>query len=218
MLLENAMKRLITAAAAAATLLLAGCATTIRSDVTTFHQWPAQLSNKTYSIDAPAPQDDTLEVRAYLDLVRGQLAKLGFQEAGADAALKVKMRFRTTDVPVRVVQAVDPFYNPYLSARFGYFGPHRRHWASSYYGGFYDPFWGGPAGYQVVERHMYQRDVQVAIRSAVDGKPLFDVTVHNNSSQPSTPKLMPALVQSAFEGFPGPNGVARRIELKEQNG
>lgn len=212
------MKRLILSAAAAATLLLTGCATTIRSDVTTFHQWPAQLTSKTYSIDAPAPEDDTLEVRAYLDLVRGQLARLGFTEAGADAAMKVKMRFRTTDVPVRVVQAVDPFFNPYASARFGYFSPYRHHWRSAYYGGFYDPFWGGPAGYQVVERHTYQRDVQVAIRSAVDGKPLFDVTVHNNSSQPSTPALMPALVQSAFEGFPGPNGVARRIELKQQNG
>jgi len=207
------MKRLITAVAAACTLALAGCATTIRSDVTTFHQWPANLTSKTYSIDAPDPADDTLEVRSYLDLVRGQLARLGFTEAGADAALKVKMRFRTTDVPVRVVQAVDPFWGP--SSRYGYWGsPYRR----SAFRGFYDPFWAGPAGYQVVERHVYQRDVQVAIRSAVDGKPLFDVTVHNNSSSASTPALMPALVQSAFEGFPGPNGGARRIELKEQNG
>jgi Domain of unknown function (DUF4136) len=210
------MKRLAITALAAGSLLLAGCATTVSSDVTTFHQWPAQLSSKTYSIDAPAPQDDTLDVRRYLDLVRAQMARLGFQEAGADAALKVKMRFRTTDVPVNVVQAVDPFF--YSSARYGW-GPYRRGWRGGYYGGgFYDPFWGGPGGYQVVERHVYQRDVQVAIRSAVDGKPLFDVTVHNNSSQPSTPALMPALVQSAFEGFPGPNGGARRVELKLQNG
>lgn len=205
------MKRFIIASAAACSLLLAGCATTIRSDVTTFHQWPAQLSSKTYSIDAP--EDDTLEVRSYLDLVRSQLAQLGFQEAGSDAALKVKMRFRTIDVPVNVVQAVDPFYG--VSSRYGW-GPYRRHFASAYYGGF-DPFWGGPAGYQVVARHVYQRDVQVAIRSAVDGKPLFDVTVHNNSGEASTPALMPALIQSAFAGFPGPNGGARRIELKETN-
>lgn len=214
--LENNMKRLVLAAVASCTLLLTGCATTVSSDVTTFHQWPAELTSKTYSIDAPAPQDDTLETRQYLDLVRGQLARLGFQEGGADAALKVRMRFRTTDVPVQVVQAIDPFFYP--SARFGYWSPYRRHWGGGYYGGFYDPFWGGRAGYQVVERHVYQRDVQVAIRSARDGKPLFDVTVHNNSSQASTPALMPALVQSAFEGFPGPNGGARRVELKLQNG
>ncbi len=211
--MENVMKRLITAAAAVCTLLLTGCATTIRSDVTTFHQWPAQQTSKTYSIDAPAPDDDTLEVRSYLDLVRGQLTRLGFQEAGADAALKVKMRFRTIDVPVRVVQAVDPFFGS--SARYGW-SPYRRHFGAAYYGGFYDPFWGGPAGYQVVERHSYQRDVQVAIRAAADGKPLFDVTVHNTSNESSTPAIMPALVQSAFEGFPGPNGAARVIVLKEQ--
>lgn len=210
------MKRLITTAAAACTLLLAGCATTIRSDVTTFHQWPAQLSSKTYSIDAPAPEDDTLEVRSYLDLVRGQMTRLGFTEAGADAALKVKMRFRTTDVPVRVIQAADPFWG--TSSRYGYYRSPFRRGFGGYYGSFYDPFWGGPGGYEVVERHTYQRDVQVAIRSAVDGKPLFDVTVHNNSSRASTPALMPALVQSAFEGFPGPNGGARRIELQEKNG
>ncbi len=36
------MKRFITIALGTAfALLLGGCATTIRSDVTTFHQWPA---------------------------------------------------------------------------------------------------------------------------------------------------------------------------------
>jgi hypothetical protein len=34
----------------------------------------------------------------------------------------------------------------------------------------------------------------------------------------STPVVMPALVQSAFEGFPGPNGGSRVVELKQQNG
>jgi hypothetical protein len=34
----------------------------------------------------------------------------------------------------------------------------------------------------------------------------------------STPMMMPALVQSAFEGFPGPNGGARVVELRQQNG
>jgi hypothetical protein len=42
--------------------------------------------------------------------------------------------------------------------------------------------------------------------------------VRNVSRELSTPKVMPALVQSAFEGFPGPNGVARTIELQEKRG
>jgi hypothetical protein len=209
------MKRIAMTVLAALTLLLGGCATTIRSNVTTFHEWPQQLPDKSYAFEAPAPQDDTLELRSYQNLVRAQLGRLGFREASGAPALKVSMRFMTTDVPVRVVQAVDPFFYP--APRFGLASRfYRRGWGSSFYSPFYDPFGGFPQ-YEVVERHVYQREVQVAIKSANDGRRLFDVTVRNQSSEASTPALMPALVQSAFEGFPGPNGGARRIELK-QNG
>jgi DUF1365 family protein len=70
--------------------------------------------------------------------------------------------------------------------------------------------------YDVQEEHRYHRQLQVAISSATDNKHLFDVTVRNVSKNMSTPAVMPALVQSAFEGFPGPNGGARVIELKQE--
>lgn len=212
------MNRTVLTVTAALALLLGGCATTIRSDVTTFHQWPAQLQDKSYVFDAPPPRDDTLELRSYQNLVRAQLGKLGFQETTGTPALKVSMRFSTTDVPLRVLEPIDPLLYP--SARFAYMGPYHRRgfWRGGLYSPFYDPFWGGLPPYQVVEEHVYQREVQVAIRSASDNRRLFDVTVHNNSAESSTPALMPALVQSAFEGFPGPNGGARRIELKQKNG
>ena len=109
------MKRLMIAAGAAFAMLLTGCATTIRSDVTTFHQWPAQIEDKSYVFEAPKVEDDTLEYRAYQDLVRGQLARLGFRDAAASGkpALTVSMRFTTTDVPVRVVEPISPFYHPF---------------------------------------------------------------------------------------------------------
>jgi hypothetical protein len=209
------MKHTVLTAIAALALLLGGCASTIRSDVTTFHQWPAQLQDKTYAFEAPPPQDDTLELRSYQNLVRAELGKLGFQESASAPALKVSMRFTTADVPIRVIEAVDPFFYP--SARFSYMAPYHRRafWGAGWYSPFYDPFWGGMPEYRVSTRHNYQREVQVAIKSASDNRRLFDVTVHNNSSERSTPAMMPALVQSAFAGFPGPNGVARRIELKK---
>ena len=215
------MKRLMTAAVAASALLLAGCATTIRSDVTTFHQWPAQIEDKSYVFEAPPMHDDTLEWRAYQDLVRGQLARLGFRDAvEGKPALTVSMRFTTTDVPVRVFEPmVSPFYHPMVhplrySYRGRYRGFHNPYWGG-WYSPFHDPFW-NPA-YQVSVEHQYRRELQVGIKAASDGKRLFDVTVHNMSRQMSTPALMPALVQSAFEGFPGPSGVARRVELKKQD-
>jgi hypothetical protein len=210
------MKRLMMTCAAALTLLLGGCATVVHSDVTTFHQWPAQMQDKSYAFEAPAPQDDTLELRAYQNLVRNQLTNLGFREAPDAPALKVSMRFMTTDIPVQVIEQAFPDFYPY-GGRFGYYGPRR---FGGYYGG---PFFGNPyfGGYgmpmfDVVEEHRYQRQLQIRIASNA-GQPLFDVTVRNTSRAVSTPALMPALVQSAFEGFPGPNGAVRRIDLK-QNG
>lgn len=208
------MKRLMITGAAALTLLLGGCATVVRSDVTTFNQWPAQMQDKSYAFEAPAPQDDTLEMRSYQNLVRNQLTRLGFQEATGTPALKVSMRFMTTDIPVQVIEPALTGFYPY-GGRFGFYGPGR---LGGYYGGpfFGNPYFGGygmPA-YDVYEEHRYQRQLQIKIASS-SGQPLFDATVRNTSRNMSTPALMPALVQSAFEGFPGPNGAVRRIDLKQ---
>ncbi|XYJ11375.1 DUF4136 domain-containing protein [Telluria sp. B2] len=222
------MKRLIMMTAAAAmALLLGGCATTIRSDVTTFHQWPAQIADKSYVFEAPPAMDNTLEYQSYQNLVRGQLAQLGFHESpAAPAALKVAMRFTTTEVPVRVVEpaismyAGYPFYPGYPYYRHGpRFGPRfgvRGRWAGWHHP-FYDPFWNPFPAYEVSIQNQYRRELQVSIKDASD-KRLFDVTVHNMSRELSTPAVMPALVQSAFAGFPGPSGGVRRIELQQKNG
>jgi hypothetical protein len=211
------MKRTMIIAVASMSLLLGGCAATIRSNVTTFNQWPAQLADKSYAFETPPPQDNTLEWQSYQNLVRGQMARLGFHEAQQSPALKVSLRFTTVDVPTQVVYpSMAPTY-PY-SPRFGYLGWRRRFWGGGFYNRFYDPFWGPVPAYEVEEEHRYHRQVQIAITSALDDKRLFDVTVRNVSRQMSTPAVMPALVQSAFEGFPGPNGGSRVIELKQQNG
>lgn len=206
------MKRFTRIAAVAVALLLGGCATTIRSDVTTFQQWPATITDKSYAFEAPPPQDDTLEYHSYQDLVRAELKALGFTEAPGKPALTVSMRFATVEQPIRVIEVTDPYFlSPwgYPYGRPGYWGPFRRN-------PFYDPFW--PRGARVSSdelENVYQRHLQVAIKDA-SGKRLFDVTVQNLSKQPSTPALMPALVHSAFIGFPGPNGVARKVELKQE--
>lgn len=210
------MKRLITVAAGTAlALLLGGCATTYRSDVTTFHQWPAQMEDKSFVFEVPPPQDDTLEWRSYQELVRGELARLGFRDAnGTKPALTVAMRFTTTDIPVRVLEPMmSPFYHPMPRFGYGYRGFHRRYWGG-WYSPFYDPFWGPYPSYQVSVEHQYRRELQVSIKQASDARRLFDVTVHNTSRELSTPEVMPALVKSAFTGFPGQSGTARRVEVK----
>lgn len=211
------MKRSIAVTLALSALLLGGCASTIRSDVTTFHQWPAQIQDKSYVFEAPPSFDNTLEYQSYQNLVRGQLAQLGFREANMGApALKVAMRFTTTEVPVRVVQPVSPLFDDFGYYRVGpRFGPRGRF--ARWHHPFYDPFWSPFPAYQVSIEHQYRRELQVSIKDRTE-KRLFDVTVHNMSGNLSTPEVMPALVQSAFAGFPGPSGTVRRVELQRKNG
>ncbi len=199
--------------------LLTGCATTIRSDVTAFHQWPAQLQDSSYAFLAPAPPEDTLEYRSYLNLVRGELGKLGLREAAdpAQATLRVSMQFSTIDRPERVIESSDPFFTGrgFWPGRFGYgyghpWGYGRFGYARPY---FYDPFFYGPLDLRETIRHNYERELRVVINGS-DGKKLYDVTVHNTSAKAATPVVMPALVASAFAGFPGQSGVPHRVDLK----
>ena len=199
----------------ALTVLLTGCATTIRSDVTAFHDWPAQQNDKSYVFVAPPAEEDTLEYRSYQNLVRAELAKHGFGEAsGPDSAkLRISMRFGTMDVPERVLQATDPFwYGPgYWPGRYGY-----RYGAWPGYGRFgYSPFWGGPMEVEETVRHKFERELRVTINDRT-GKKLYDVTVQSTSNKRATSQVMPAMVASAFADFPGQSGVPRKVEVKVQ--
>lgn len=199
--------------ATAAILLLSGCATTIHSDVTAFNAWPADLQDKTYAFEAPQGADDTLEYRNYQVLVSNELGKLGFHQAAGNQQPKllVGMKFSTIDHPVRVLEADDPFMGPYWGRGFGRYGWGYSRWGYRPY--FYDPFrYYGPMMVEERITHEYQRQLRVTINT-LDGRKLYDVTVQNTSRVQATPHVMPALVQSAFVGFPGVNGVPRKVDL-----
>ena len=196
--------------ATAAVMLLTGCATTIHSNVTAFNAWPADIQNKAYAFEAPQGADDTLEYRNYQVLVSNELSKLGFHQVseGQQPKLLVSMKFFTIDQPVRVLEADDPFWGGPYWGPYGRWGYSR--WAYRPY--FYDPYRFGPVRVEESIKHQYQRELRVTINST-SGQKLYDVTVQNTSTVQATPHVMPALVQSAFTGFPGQSGVPRRIDI-----
>ncbi len=199
----------------AAMLLLSGCASTmIRSDVTAFHEWPAQLPGKSFVFERTRAQDNNLEYSSYENLVRAELLRLGFTETAINAkpALKVTLAYQVTDRDVRLVQPIVVHPGGWGP---GYYGPR---WPGyRYYDPFfYDPFWYAPpvVSYQESNYRLYKRQLQVAIARTADAKKLFDVTVVSEGQHPSLAAVMPYMVKSAFSEFPGPSGVPRRVELE----
>jgi hypothetical protein len=207
------MKRWLILLLMASGMLLAGCASqqVVKSDVTTFHEWPDTLPDKTYVFERTKEQDNNLEYRSYENMVRAELNRLGFKEAATNQApaLKVMVDYA---ISVRDVREIYP-----VMVSPGWPGPYWRgpYWRG-FYGPYYDPFWYGPpiveqreSNYQVFTRRLHMVIAQIA-----NGKKLYDTTVVSEGSNGLLPAIMPYLVRSAFADFPGKNGVPHRVELK----
>ncbi len=216
------IKRYLGLGIVASCLLLSGCASVIRSNVTAFNEWPADLTDKSYTFATTAEQNNDLEYRNYATLIAAELQHLGFTQvaSGAPAQLKVAFDYGISSREVRVVEPVVvdpgwpgyPFYGPYWGA-----GPYGR-----YYGRVYDPLWYGgmygPAPGVIVPREsnyeMFTRHLHIDIAHAGNGKKLYEVNVNSEGRIGVLATVMPYLVRSAFTDFPGQSGLSHVVELK----
>ncbi|HZW21252.1 DUF4136 domain-containing protein [Noviherbaspirillum sp.] len=209
------MRALLSACILAVSTLVAGCGTIIRSDVTSFHEWPDTLPDKSYVFERTKEQNDSLEYRNYENLVRNELNRLGFSEApsGTRPALKAALSYSINGRDVREVYpvVVHPYPYWYGPAWRGHYWPHH-----PFYSPFYDPFWYGPpiVEQRVSQYQLFNRQLRVSLARMADNKKLFETTVVSEGTNPSLATVMPYMVRSAFAEFPGQNGVPRRIELK----
>ena len=199
-------------------LLLTGCASTIRSEVTAFHQWPTTVPAPSFVFERTDTQTQSLEYRSYEALVRGALQQQGLHEAGANekAALQVTLDAGISGRDVRIVETVlvDSWYGtPWMGPRA--FGPYWGGWPGVAYP-FYSPMWPSmPVAREQERRYtVFHRQLTIKIKAAADGQPLYDVTVRSEGKEGNLAKVMPYLVQSAFADFPGKSGVPRVVELK----
>lgn len=206
--MKNTMLMLL----AAASMLLAGCATPrIQSNVTVFEDWPAQSRGQSFVFERSGAQENDLEYRSYEKLVRDELLRLGFVDANppSSAQIKAMLSYGMSARDVRVVQpvVVDPYWypSPFFYPRWhGYYRP------------FPDPFWYGSGYTQYRESNyeLFRRYLKVTLANAADGKKLYDVTVTSEGTNGALPVVMPYLIRSAFMEFPAKNGETRRIELE----
>jgi hypothetical protein len=194
-------------------VLLAGCATTIRSEVTAFHEWPANLPDKSFVFERTKEQENNLEYRNYENLVREELLRLGFVGPAdpRSAKLKVTISYSIHVRDVRVVRPVvaDPWEDP------PFFGP-RWDYGYDYDSPLYNPLWYGPP---LVEQRefryqLFTRQLRIVIAQAADSKRLYDVTVVSEGTNGALAVVMPYMIRSAFADFPGPSGVPHEVDLK----
>lgn len=189
-------------------ILLSACATgpgMVRTEVTSFNEWPASIE-RTYVFASPVGMADSLEQRAYEDLVAEELARQGFTRVQDPAAarLAVTVRARLSE---QTRQAVEPiFFDPFWRGR----------WDTMWYP---PGMYGGFGGYREYPVTVFQRalTMEISDRRATGpagiGRRIYEGTVLSAGSSNSLAAVVPYLVRALFSDFPGRSGQTRVIEV-----
>jgi len=198
---------------ALAALWLAGCASTVTTEVTAFRDagWTNDAP-RTYAFDHAPQQDAQLDRQTYELWLSQALSAIGFEQtAPRQARYLVTMDYDAAPGFVRVAETVypDPWYGPWGP----YWGP---------YGGYrpWGPYGWGP-GYwppQTVVRDVPVTfsNLRVFFKDAASGKRVYQVTARNTTEGGNLTAVMPYMIRSAFTDFPGESGRPRRITLEVQ--
>jgi hypothetical protein len=194
-------RRLLAGLAAAAALLLSGCAALqqVTSEVSSFGEWPADRKPATYAFErlpsqaASAKEADELEAAA-----RPALEKAGFVQAapGAEPDVLVQVATRTSRADRQ------PWDDPiWWRGGFGYW----RH------GPWIAPRWGVSLRHDLTR---YEREVALLIRDRKSGKPLFEARASNEGGSAAGSETTGAMFQAALADFPKLGINPRRVTIQ----
>lgn len=204
----------------AAALLLAGCATPFRAQVSRFQVLPPP-AGETFVIEpADARNAGSIEFRTYALPVQQALERQGYRLAPdrASAQLIVRMDFGVGPPRERIDTRPGAVGWGWGGGAWGWGGGP---WGWGGWGrwGWADPWWGwGGWGPEVYSYTVFPSFVELTIARAADGVRLFEGRAQATSRNGNLPFLVPRLVEALFTGFPGNSGETVNVRVPESRG
>lgn len=187
-------------------LLLGGCASTVTTQVTAFHDENVFDGQRTFAFEHTKARDNNLEQKTYEGWLRDRLDTEGFSERSArDAHYLIGMNYGVRQQFVRVSQPVyDPMFGPAVP-----WGPWYRPW------GFYDPWYWGPPMYVQTSVPVAVKWLDLRFLERSSGKEVYRVSSQTTDGG-SLASAMPYLINAAFSQLPLPSGRTMTVEEKVQ--
>ncbi|MCJ9429918.1 DUF4136 domain-containing protein [Kordiimonas marina] len=186
----------------AALTMLSACASTFRSDVTTFISEPVPTAGKVAVIPMDEKKRDSLEYRDYAAIIGSKLATLGYTQAGNDKPdLIVGFDVLINDGREKIET------RPTAHASF--------YWTSGWYWGRFwgpypaDPFWHDT---DLVARTVYNVMLKMEVRKP-NGDLIYEGRAESEVRSRVLPELVPKLAEALFKDFPGENGKTKRVVI-----
>ncbi|WP_101048068.1 DUF4136 domain-containing protein [Macromonas nakdongensis] len=193
--------------------LLVGCAT-VETKVSAFHELEQSLSGVTYTLIPTKEQEGSLEFQSYAKLVMAELDKRGMIEAPLNQAkLAIFMSYGIDDGK-QVISSYPIFgqtgsSSSYTTGRITSYGNTASYSGTTYKTPTYGVVGSGTSTSTIFSRYLHIDIIDVIksgngkIHKVYEGK-----AVSSGSSDQLAP-VMPAIVRSVFEDFPGKSGAFR---------
>ncbi|PCI34568.1 MAG: lipoprotein transmembrane [Alphaproteobacteria bacterium] len=203
---------------AAVAVLLTGCYSTFKSNVSRFHELPAPKGETVMIVPLDPAKNTSLEFVSYANIVGNYLAQQGYVAAGTGTAdLVVELDYSVDDGKV-MTRSYGFGYGYGYGYGSHYFGHHRYFGHFGYFGHYYSPFYssfyGSPFDRDVRSYVNYTRKMTMVIRPNKEGaKNLFEGTVESTGRSNNLSKLMPHMTQALFTNFPGQSGVTDKVVI-----
>jgi len=194
---------------------LSACAQSLNATVSRYQAMPAPQGQSFAVVPGRGmAAEGGLEFQRYAAVVGQQLAARGYTPAAnvGSASMIVQLGYGVDHGQVRYVEEPG-MWDGFGGGFWGGAGFYRSRFAwgrPRFAFGWNDPFWfdGGLDSY--VE---YHGEVDLHIRAAGSGQPLFDGRAQARSDTNRLDVLVPDLVEALFTGFPGQNGEVVKITI-----
>lgn len=190
-------------------LLVAGCTSKFRSDVASFHRLQAPSGESVQIVAKDPSKRGSIEFSQYASIVGEELWKLGYRPVGVDQQPDLIVR---VDYRVGEARAQIRSYGGYGGYGYGHYG--YGHFGSHF--GHYGPYGYGYPGYSDIRSYtIYDRVLEMEIaKSQNPDINIFESRVISEGRSNRLTEVMPLLVQSMFQEFPGPSGVTRQVSIE----
>jgi len=194
---------------------LGGC-TTVETQVSTFHELEQPLSGVTYAVIPTKEQEGNLEFESYAKLVKVELGNRGMIEAAFDKAKYAIFMFYGIDNGKQVISSYPVFGqtgigNSYTTGKITLYGNTAAYNGTTYKTPTYGVVGSGTRTDTKFTRYL-NIDI-IDIPKSVEGKvhKVYEGKAISSGSNSQLAPVMPAIIRSVFEDFPGKSGASRTI-------
>lgn len=201
-----AARRFVLGALMLGAAVLAGCASTVPAQITTFNRPEAasmKWTGQRFVVQAQPTQADSLAFSSYATQVRQALEKRGLVAVDQLSAADVQVSF---DYQAGQPTATSQGSSGGFSVGVG--GGFRSNWGL----GIGIPI-GGSRTEETSYRHMLQVHINRVTGGEVTGERLYESTLVTESDSAAIAPQMPSMIDALFADFPGENGKTVTVQL-----